>query len=171
MADGVEPTSPRRADPLHGPAVPRLHVGQLGIQLVFEGAHPEQPEIREHEGLVDSLLVHQVDPGAGVVIVGRQCLEGNIRRESRTLPDPSCAHRHDVPGRVDLRQVDVRAVGGGQPCIAQGVPLNANGQVPARLGKVRCPQRIRFEEMGIGIDHDSWHSASVEKDTAAACAL
>ena len=171
MADRVEPTSSRRPDPLHGPAVPRFHVGQLRVQTVFERAHPEQTEIREHESLVDSLVSHQVDPGTGVTIVSRERVEGNSRRQPRTLPEAPCAHRHDVAGRVDLRQVDVRAIGSGQPRITQSVLLNPDRQVPPPLGKMLRPQRARLDEVGIGIDHGFRHRGQRREGPRRACVV
>jgi hypothetical protein len=61
-----------------------------------------------------------------------------------------------------LGQVDAIAAWRGQPGIAKVVILNPNRELTARRREMLGPQRTRLEKVGVGVDHGSWHEASVE---------
>ena len=76
---GCRPSAAGGPHPVGDPPVPGLHVGQLGVGVIFEGPHPEQPEVGEHQCLVDTLAVHEPDAGPRVVMIGRELVESHLR--------------------------------------------------------------------------------------------
>lgn len=160
VSDGVQPPCTGGAHAADRPPVPGPHVGQLGRRPVLERPDPEQPEVGEHDRLVDALLVHLRQPSHRVAVVDRDgIVVADVGWEAPALALAAGAHRHDVARRVRLGQVDAPPVGRSQPGVAEVVVLDPHSQVPFTAIEVVGPEGAGLEEVRVGVDH-AGHTAA-----------
>jgi hypothetical protein len=80
------------------------------MEVAGQRALPQQPEVREHDGLVDAFLIQQRQPRFGVDEAGRQrVVVPHLGRQALAHAPPVRAHRVDVAWMVHLDEVDAAA--------------------------------------------------------------